>query len=307
MTPYELVARYFLPEIKALVALELLGRGFSQLKVSKLLGISQAMVNKYVGRGREYFVSNLEKIGFNREEIESMVSMLVKPLLMMDVSMYNLYLMTMVNRLLASGRFCRLHHKLNPSLPSECRVCYRIFYYTPNDPFILEFMEALDRITSNPLFYKLIPEVGMNIVYSPPDARDYREYIGITGRILRSGDGAIIVGKPARGGSRHVARVLWLVKKIDEEKNVCASIRYDKEILSTLKKMGLQILYTGPHEDPEKLMDELERSIKSGKLDRIDVVADEGGRGLEPIIYVFARSLDNLVSILNKLLGGHKE
>lgn len=302
MSPYELITRYFLPELKALIALELLEKGFSQLRVSRLLGVSQAMVNKYARRGREHFMSRLEKIGFRRGEVCSIVSILVKQLLISDVSSYNLYLLAIINRLLASGRFCGLHHRLYPSLPPDCRVCYRLFYYTPSDPFVLEFMEVLDWINRNPWFYKLVPEVGMNIVYSPPDARGPEEYIGVSGRIIKSGGRVIIAGNPVRGGSKHVARVLWLVKKIDHGKNVCASISYERVFLEKLKKMRLSILYTGPHEGREKLMEDLEESIMSSSLRRIDVVADEGGKGLEPIIYLFTRSLEELLGLFKELL-----
>lgn len=302
MTPYEIVSRYFLPEIKALLALELLDKGFSQLRISRLLGVSQAMVNKYACHSREYFINKLEKIGFKRSEVESFVSTLVKALEIGDTTTFYLHVLTLVNRLLASGRFCRLHHKLNPYIPGECRVCYRVFYYTPGDPFLLEFMEALDRITRNPNLYRIVPEVGMNIVYSPADAGKPSEYIGLTGRILKSGDKTVVVGKPSRGGSHHVAQVLWLVKKVDSEKNVCTSIRYAKEIIDFLEKKKLNLLRTGPHRSPHDLMKDLEESILEAGLRSIDAIVDEGGQALEPIVYLFTCSLDDLVKLLEEIL-----
>ena len=68
-----------------------------------------------------------------------------------------------------------------------------------------------------------------------------------------------------------------------------------------LKEMGFPITYTGPHDNPNKLFDDLEKAIDRER-GYVKVIADRGGYGLESIIYIILDSLDQLIDVLHKLL-----
>ena len=72
----------------------------------------------------------------------------------------------------------------------------------------------------------LIPEVGMNIVYALPDARDKDDVAGVLGRIVRLGDRVHPVGEIAFGASDHVARIVLTAMRFDPVIRSGANIRF---------------------------------------------------------------------------------
>ncbi|RLG84477.1 MAG: hypothetical protein DRO40_01070 [Thermoprotei archaeon] len=303
MIPYELIVKYVLPEIKGLIIHDLKDKGFSQLYIAKLMGMSQSMVNKYLSYPREHYLKRLIDSGINGDEILRFVKMLSDTLYRGDTLRYQVMLLHMINYLLASGSICRLHRRYYPLLPENCNVCKQVFREKPPDPYIMEFEEALNRIISHPKAYKLVPEVGMNIVYSPPDAKKPSEYIAVPGRIVKMNNKVIAVGRPVRGGSRHTAKILFIVKKYDPYKNACITLRYDKAFKDKLGSMGLRIIKTGPHSSRENFEEEITKEIERIRPRVIDVIADEGGLGLESIIYVFGKDPHDLANIVIRLLN----
>lgn len=302
MIPYELVVKHVLPEIKGLIIHKLYSLGYSQLHIARLLGMSQSMVNKYLSTKIDKFTEKLMALGFSRDEIRGFVESLTSMLVEGNIAGFHMLMMNIVNHMLSTGRLCRLHKRLYKGLPDNCDVCMRVIVPGIIDPYIIQYEDVLNRIVKHPHSYKLVPEVGMNIVFSPPDAKDPSQYIAVPGRIVRVNNRVVPVGRPIRGGSRHTARILHLVKKYDPSKNVCITIRYEPLYRNILESMGLKIIDTGPHKSKEYFEEELEKELSRSGAKVIDVIADKGGMGLESIIYLFSTSLNELSDRIFMLL-----
>ncbi len=302
MNPLELATKYFLHPLKNILVHRLYSEGLSQQRIAKLLGISQPMVYKILCGDVETYYRALEKTGIHREEIDSYINMLINPLINGDVERYMQLQLMIVSSILSSKKLCSLHRKLYPLLPSNCRLCRQFLASKkPKDPYIEEFEKTVEKITSNPRAYRLVPEVGMNIVYAPTNSNNPQDFIAVPGRIVKLGFMAKPVGKPCYGCSHHTATILSLLRKRNRRVKAVAVIRYNPLFIEKLKAMGLKVVETGPHINREKFYEDIERVIKKYRGE-IDVIADKGGYGLESVIYVFSHGLKELVDTIVSLL-----
>ncbi len=288
MLPHELIAKHIAPKIKLLVIKRLYERGLGQDKIAKLLGLTQPMVSKYL-RYREDEVYFLLEESSIREEIEQIVEILSHYLENGDVIGYITTFSHFMNTLLARGSLCDFHRKIDSrSELKTCSIC--LYLFTPfTDPVIEEVKEALNLLSLEPNAVKLIPNVGSNIVAAKKDARNIMDIVGLSGAIVREGKRLVIVGEPIYGGSRHTASVLLSVMKKWKNKRACIVISYAEDCIEKLRDNGLNVVYSGPHRDSRGLVRELENTIDRSYLP-IDVIADRGGIGLEPVVYIFAEN-----------------
>ncbi len=303
MNPLVLAVKYFYTPLKYILIHNLYENGVSQQKISKYLSMSQPMVHKVLYQDVNKYYRELEKYGFSREEINNYVSMLSNALIKGDITRYMQLSLTITLNVLSSGKLCMVHHEVSRVIPIECNICKHIIpLKSLEDPYTTEFKSVLTRFTRNPRAYSLVPEVGMNIVYAPFDDKNEIDYfIAVPGRIVRAGYTVQYVGEPCYGCSHHTATVLKEVRKYDKSKKVASVIRYDEKFINKLSKRGLKIVYTGPHNNIDDFYRSLKNVLKS-KRGNIDVIADKGGYGLESVIYVFSRSLNELLDVLLYLL-----
>lgn len=298
MTPHELIVRHVIPYLRALVALELSSRGLSQVKIAKILGISQAMVNNYLSKDRDYYLKQLEKIGLNREDIEKYVYSLVAS---HRTPIELLYTFTSIlNEILATQKLCRLHRRLNRMLPQDCSICRELFHYKITDPYIKLVEELVREFTEYPRAAELVPEIGTNIVYSPPGATSIRETIAVPGRIVKTDNEVVAVGAPSYGGSRYLATLLLKAQQVNPRINTVINIKYKSEYLDKLRKLGYDTIGVGPSSDPGEQYRKIEEALKKLKKP-MSAIADLGAIGLEPTIYVFHENPRKLVEDVLRL------
>ncbi|MDW8011316.1 MAG: thiamine-phosphate synthase family protein, partial [Sulfolobales archaeon] len=121
----------------------------------------------------------------------------------------------------------------------------------------------------------------------PPNAVDFRDVVGFSGRIIRAHNRAIAAGEPTRGGSRHTASVLLKVMRRFPSVRSAVVIRYSGECVDALHSAGMSLVKVGPHSSEGEFFAELGKVVEV--LDREpDAVVDIGGLGIEPVIYVLA-------------------
>ena len=77
MTPHELVAELVVPKIRSLIASRLMEKGMSQIKIAKLLGVSQPMISKYLKESKDEALEKLSGIGISKDEIVPVLGILV--------------------------------------------------------------------------------------------------------------------------------------------------------------------------------------------------------------------------------------
>src|SRR2546426_8228796 len=123
--PCELMMETFLPSMRALVSKRLSKEGFSQGKISRLLGITQASVSLYLSNGPAKFYDSPQRLSVTREEAERYSSLLAE-----DVKKSPIYavstLYSIWSNLLGKGIPCGLHREEYPFL-AECDVCVKMF------------------------------------------------------------------------------------------------------------------------------------------------------------------------------------
>jgi len=133
----------------------------------------------------------------------------------------------------------------------------------------------------------LIPEVGMNIVYALPDARDPSEVAGIEGRIVRVKDRIRPVGEVAFGGSDHIARIVLTSMRFDPEVRSAANIRFSEEVVSALRDQVSEVTSFDRMNEP-KGVNSMDWGVASccSEDEVPDVIYDHGSIGKEPMIRI---------------------
>ena len=285
MLPHELVARYLAPGLRALVAHRLRARGLGQERIARLLQVSQPMVSRYLRRSQEAVLEELRGYGVDPGEALAVAEALAAKLARGDIEGYLALAAGYANSVLARGGLCRIHIERHGA-PPGCDVCTRLFQ-APRDPYVEEVLEAVKLFTSAPGSAELIPRVGSNIVAARPGAESVADIVGLSGAIVRASGRAVVVGAPVYGGSGHTAKVLLLYHRRWPGVRAAVVIRYTPSCLAALRRGGLRVYEAGPHHGgEEELLRDLAR-LAGEAAEPPDAVADLGGEGLEPVIYVF--------------------
>lgn len=288
LIPHDLISEFVMPELRGLLAHKLYEKGLGQLRISKLLGISQPMISKYMSVSYSEYLKRLEDLGLDVSEVVRTVEVLVERLVNDNYREYLELISNFLNSILRRGLLCKTHKKISSVVPRDCEVCFKLFEEV-SDPYVEEVKVAYEILSFHPRGHEIIPEVGMNIVSAPPNARDFRDVAGFSGRIVKSGDRVIAVGDPIKGGSKHTANVLLKVMSRFPNIRSAIAIKYDEKCIEKLSSSGLNVVKTGPHKSIEEFFISLEK-IVSELGGEPDAIADSGGLGIEPVIYVFSSS-----------------
>ncbi len=152
-------------------------------------------------------------------------------------------------------------------------------------------------------FLGLIPEVGSNIGMAIPGASSVKDVAAVRGRMVRI-DGTKAAGEIDFGASNHVARFILETMQFDGEFRGGMNIRYEPDILSRCKKLGLSIVSFDREEEPKGM-----KTMKWGAHTAIkefgsvpDVVYDLGSVGKEAMIRVLGRSATDVAQKVIKIV-----
>jgi len=291
--PYDIVSKDIIPNIRALVAKALDKAGLSQGRIAYLLGVSQPMVSKYLRIEEKELQDKLAKAGVPPDELSQVIDELAISLMDGDLFKYIKLFTAYLNSLLSRGLLCRTHLRIVKELPQDCDICASLF--SGQADFLAEEVnEIFRRIRSLRKASSLIPEVGMNIVAAAPNATSIMDTVGFSGRIFRVGSNIKAVGPAVRGGSKHTARVLLEVMKSLKDYRYCVVVRYSKNCVNALKRSFGGVIIVKPHRNEERLLSELRKGLRELK-GGLSAVADLGGSGLEAVIYIFGKSIDELI------------
>ncbi len=277
----------FLPSMRVLVSRRLTEEGFSQGKISRLLGITQASVSNYLAGDVSDAYAKLSSIGIAPEEGERYGSLLAE-----DVKKNPVYavstLYSIWSNLLGRGILCGFHREGYPFL-ADCDVCMKSF--GPSRPVPAEARQivarAVELLESSRSFVRIMPQVSVNIAYAEGEANTPDEVVAIPGRIVKVGNSARSLSRPEYGASSHVARVLILVRKRRKDVHAAMNLRLDSRVAAVIKRLRLRIIKTGG-EYPTGAEDPIVEGMK-GRLataKEYDAIVDSGGLGVEPNLYL---------------------
>ncbi|MDN7012671.1 phosphomethylpyrimidine kinase [Methanoculleus sp. FWC-SCC3] len=153
---------------------------------------------------------------------------------------------------------------------------------------------------------RLIPEVGMNIVYALPDARSKEDVAGVLGRIVRLGEAVHPVGEIAFGASDHVARIVITAMRFDPRIRSAANIRFSEAILPELDNLLFEVCSFDRENEPVGVQT-MDWGVASCCKEGVpDVIYDRGAVGKEPMIRVLGEDpvtvAQNILKLSNRII-----
>ncbi len=299
--PEEFFTKEMLPYIRIVLAKKLSEKGHSQLRIAKLLGVTQAMVSFYLKKDLESAYSKLREMGIDIDGFKYLVFSIVE-----ESSIDEIFIMRSIRNFFlnqfSSGFICKYHVK-KAGLDPNCDICVKsAFAGIENERYkmIQELKKETENLLSSPEFYFLIPEVFSNIAYSFPNPQNLKDVLSFPGRIIKYKNSAKVISEPEFGVSTHLANMLLEANKKKSEIRCCICIKYNSEILKIIKSLGLIYDFNFPKkksEDP--VLDAFKRFLRERELPQ--VLIDKGGKGLEPICYVFGKNPKDVIDITLKI------
>jgi len=155
---------------------------------------------------------------------------------------------------------------------------------------------------------KNIPECQTNFVYSKQKPKSIKEILGISGRIVKSGEKVIVAGDLAYGGSKHVATALLTVNKKYSKIQSAINLKYKNETITKIKKLKLTTYDYDRNHEPKNVKNKgstiewgIKNAIKNSKKPP-DIIYHKGDFGKEPMIIVFAETPDIVVEKILKII-----
>jgi predicted fused transcriptional regulator/phosphomethylpyrimidine kinase len=248
------------------------------------------MVNKYLKGPEESYLNALIKEGIPKNVIETIVKDLVS---LAEKGNLSLELASALNLLTINSNICR----------SSFKMCEEVLCISSRTE-VRVLKNVIDELVSIKGFEKLIPEVGSNIAYDPLYTRDPNRMVAIDGRIVRGSKGVYIAGEVKVGGSRHTAKILALLQALCPELRVALVIANNDLIQKAVKKCKLSFIETGPHKASEDVERKIFESVEAAtNACRLDIILDRGGEGLEPVSYLLAKDLEELIEKVRCIAG----
>jgi len=289
----------FLPSMRALVARRLKKDGLSQGKIASLLGLTQASVSSYLSASPSKQTTALSILGVTGEEGETYAALLAEDLknnpAYAVATLYSIW-----SRLIGGGDACSLHRSEYPFL-ATCEVCMKVFGPERGHAGgAVEHVEsALRSIEGSSLFVRVMPEVSVNVAYSPAGAKSVEDVVAIPGRIVRVRGQARSFMKPEYGASTHLAAILLEVERQHPALRAAINLRYDERVSRVLAKLRVKQLTIGrdyPSGSQDKVLGALRARLSApGGADEFGAVVDLGGEGVEPSLYLFAEDAVKVV------------
>ncbi len=153
---------------------------------------------------------------------------------------------------------------------------------------------------------KIIPECQTNFVFSKNKPKNIKNVLGISGRLVKSGNDVIQAGDLVFGGSQHVATALIEVSKKFPEIRSAINIKYEPKLITKAKKRKMSVLsYNRKKESKNSKLKE-NSSISWGvssclKSEMPDIIYHKGDLGKEPMIIVFGCTPTEVVKKIKQI------
>ena len=181
----------------------------------------------------------------------------------------------------------------------------RITDIQKTDRIHAELAQAINEFVEMKNIYKNIPECQTNFVYSKQKPKSTKDILGISGRIVKTGNQVMIAGNLSYGGSKHVATALLTMNKKFPQIHSAINIKFQNTTITKIKKAKLKISNYDRIQEPNKIKNNgstIEWGVKNAIKDLSDppdVIFHRGDFGKEPMIIIFGKTPKN---ILNKLV-----
>jgi len=175
------------------------------------------------------------------------------------------------------------------------------------DSIRIELTHAINKFIEIKNIYKYIPECQTNFVFSKKNPKSIKDILGVSGRIVKTGNTVTIAGDLSYGGSKHVATALITMNKKYPEICSAINLKYNKENISKLRKVGLTVSSYDRNTEPKDVKNREGSSIVWGIKYAIknsekppDVIYHKGDFGKEPMIIIFAKTPTLIIKKISK-------
>lgn len=276
MPPCVLLIEEALPEIRKRVAKEMYSSGSNQVEISRLLGVSQAMVSKYLKEDR--IIS---------PQMEDYIENLTGDLTVTALSGGNKSDMT--SKFCGACMIMKRNNAIDAAylkrtgfnLPNVS--CFKIDGYNNASLVTDELVQALDYLNRHSI-KDLIPAVKINIASCIKDCKGGNEVVAFPGRLTYVDGKLMEIKTPSPGSSTHLSSIICAVRKNNPGINSIINIAFNKIIKKALVNMRMKVFYIDRKEiDP---LEELGRADLNG----YNYLVDPGDFGIEPCLYILGNS-----------------
>ncbi|PRR76209.1 thiamine-phosphate synthase family protein [Neomoorella humiferrea] len=150
----------------------------------------------------------------------------------------------------------------------------------------------------------LIPEIGANLAYCLPEARDLKDVAAIPGRLLRFKGQVVALGEPEMGCSRHMGGTILLVREFFPAARSVINLRYSPSILEACNTLGLKVasmpVPEGYRQEDDDFYRDLRRTL-AGLPELPDVIAIPDRLNLERLILILGKNPGEIVTKVKAL------
>ena len=154
---------------------------------------------------------------------------------------------------------------------------------------------------------KEIPECQTNFVFSKKSPKSISDILGISGRLVKSGNIVIKAGTLEYGGSKHVATAVLEVNKKFKNIRSGINLKFSNDRILKLEKNGLVVKSYDRLKEPKKIKHREGSSIQWGITKVLskskippDVIYHKGDMGKEPMILIFGENPQSVIQKISK-------
>ena len=293
----EIVPSILLTPLRRALAQELYKLGKTQTEISKVLNVSQPVISTYLKPTSESRSSLTNKpvfgelvVHLKNQIIEHNASSIT---LMKDIC-------SVCQELRTAGPLCEVHrHESNIEFHVDCSICFpsestRRVFDGKLDITRELYTSALKLINTKERFAQLIPEIGCQFVNIVEGSQDIANIAGFPGRIVKVRNEGKIVSYPEFGHGSTLAQILEYFRKQSSSYHSLISIRKTDQILEKISQKK-EVLMTS---EADKNWLQTLQAFSSSEIQQIEIIADAGGYGLEPLIYIFGKNAFDIVNFL---------
>lgn len=293
----EIVPSSFLTPLRRALAQELASLGFVQIEIAQFLGVSQPVVSSYLKTPPTDESPVTSRIAF-KELVIDLVSRIKNGMTA------SLDLMEIIcqhcQQFRTAGPLCDIHRKKSTlDFPPDCNICFP----SPELTEIIDqklrvtrqlFQAAQELINTGERFGQLIPEIGCQFVHIVKNYQSPADIAGFPGRIVKVKGKGTIISPPEFGQGSTLAQILYFFQRHGSNQKSLISLKNTEEILEIISQERLVVKTDEADLNWGKTLN----LFPNQEIQQIEVIADGGGIGLEPIIYLFGKNPSEIAKFI---------
>lgn len=295
----EIVPSNFLTPLRRVLARELSIHEYTQVEIAQILGVSQPVVSSYLKSTDAGATMITSRPAFKK--LVSELLMYIKKEIFTQIDIMELVCIVCQEFRIA-GPLCDIHRKeASLEFPADCNICFpsadQTIVFGKKLSITKELYGAAQQLINlEEKFGKLIPEIGCQFVYNVENSTLQEDIASFPGRIVKVKGKGKIISPPEFGQSSTLALILSYFQIHGSLYRAIISLKRTPANL-TLLNQKKNIVYT---EEADKNWKKTLESFSKEDIKQIEIIADSGGVGFEPNLYLFGK---NPLEIVNFLLS----